>query len=156
MFLMFHICKARNAISSLYHHTFFSVCKQFHRLRTLLGGHNTLPTLPKSKVIQGTRKNRHFKESLEYARMLGKSLVIRGLTPTLHHAEKITGENRELLDSVNGIYIFDDLVVLKNSEAPAVLLEAAVIVNPLDEKRASSAQYQKMIADAVLEMMTRK
>lgn len=76
------------------------------------------------------------------------------MKPTLHHAEKIAGENRELLDPINGIYVFDDLVVLKNSDAPAVLLEAAVIVNPDDEKKASSSQYQNKIAEAALDMVS--
>ena len=37
------------------------------------------------------------------------------LVPTLHHAEKIPGESRELLDAQLGIYRFDDLAALKSA-----------------------------------------
>jgi len=113
--------------------------------------------VPTSLKAQGfsifvSKKNSHYKQSLNYAQNLGKALVKRGLKPTLHHAEKIAGENRQLIDPEHGIYLFDDLVVLKNSDAPAVLLEAAVIVHPKDENRASSAAYKSLISEAVIEM----
>ena len=38
--------------------------------------------------------------------VLGPGLLDRGLSPTLHHAEPIAGENRELLDPALGIYHF--------------------------------------------------
>ena len=78
----------------------------------------------------------------------------RGLRPSLHHAEKIAGENRQLLDPDLGIYRYDDLVVLRKADAPAILLEAAVLVHPQDEARAASAAYQRQIADAVAGMMS--
>jgi N-acetylmuramoyl-L-alanine amidase len=59
-----------------------------------------------------------------------------------------------LIDPEKGIYLFDDLVVLKNADAPAVLLEAAVIVHPKDEKKASSTQYRNIISEAVMDMAT--
>jgi N-acetylmuramoyl-L-alanine amidase len=100
-----------------------------------------------------SRKNRYYAQSLNYARKLGVALRSRGLRPSLHHAEKIAGENRQLLDPELGIYRYDDLVVLKKAEAPAILLEAAVLVHPQDEERAASAAYQRQIADAVADMM---
>jgi N-acetylmuramoyl-L-alanine amidase len=99
-------------------------------------------------------KNKHYNKSLCYAKILGSALLRRGLVPTLHHAENIPGENRKLIDAKRGIYLYDDLIVLKNSDAPAVLLEAAVIVNPKDETRARSGPYRRKIADAILEMVT--
>lgn len=113
---------------------------------------------PSSAKAQGysifiSRKNAFYPQSRTYARKLGTALLRRGLIPTLHHAEKIAGENRQLIDSKRGIYIFDNLYVLSKSDAPAVLLEAAVIVNPKDEVQASSKAYRKRIADAILEMM---
>lgn len=59
-----------------------------------------------------SRKNPHYDESVRYAEALGTALLKRGLIPTLHHAEPITGENREILISDKGIYIFDDLTIL--------------------------------------------
>jgi len=100
-----------------------------------------------------SRTNRYFRESLNYAHKLGAALVKKGLCPTHHHAEKILGENRHLHDPTLGIYFFDNLAVLKNAESPAILLEAAVIVNPVDETRAASDEYQSVIVESVEEML---
>ncbi len=100
-----------------------------------------------------SRKNPYFKKSVRYANALGSALLKRGLSPTLHHAEPIAGENRELLVPDKGIYIYDDLIVLKNAKSPAVLLEAAVIVNPDDDKLAGDDKYQLLIADSIYEMI---
>ena len=116
---------------------------------------NHRPTSTKAEgySIFVSSKNRYYGQSLKYAHRLGAALRSRGLSPSKHHGEKISGENRQLLDSENGIYLFDDLVVLKNADAPSVLFEAAVIVNPQDEARAASEQYKLQIAEAVLEMI---
>lgn len=96
-----------------------------------------------------SRKNPYFNESLVYAKTFGAALVKQGLKPSLHHAEPIAGENRELLDSHLGIYIFDDLKVLKNSRSPAILFEAGVLVNPEDEKLVQSESYKYAIVKAM-------
>ena len=70
-----------------------------------------------------SRKNRTFAESLKFARLLAEAMIARGFSPTLHHAEKIPGEGRTLLDKNLGLYEFSDLVVLKTAAMPAVLLE---------------------------------
>ena len=94
-------------------------------------------------------KNRYYKESLSYAKVLGEALVGSGLKPSKHHGEPIKGENRPLLDPRLGIYQFDDLVVLKNANAPALLLEAGVIINPDEDNLVQSRQYQNTIAYAI-------
>jgi len=92
-------------------------------------------------------KNLRPEESLNFARDIGSHLVISGFTPTLHHAEKISGENRELVDRKRGIYIFDNLIVLKTATMPAILLECGVIVNRKEETHLTSKSYQdKMVA----------
>jgi len=113
---------------------------------------------PKAKgfSIFISRTNRYFRESLNYAKKLGAALVKKGLCPTHHHAEKITGENRHLHDPALGIYFFDNLAVLKNAESPAILLESAVIVNPEDETRAASDEYQRAIVESVEKMLVSK
>jgi N-acetylmuramoyl-L-alanine amidase len=68
---------------------------------------------------------------------------------TLHHAEQIGGENRQLLDRKRGIYRFDDLIVLKGFNGPAVLLEAAVVINRDEEIVAASEQRHQVIADSI-------
>ncbi len=96
-------------------------------------------------------RNPDYLKSLEYAKRLARSLKAKGLTPTLHHAEPISGENRKLLFPELGIYQYDELRILKTIKTPAILLEAAVIVNPIDEQRAASQSFRNVIADAILE-----
>jgi N-acetylmuramoyl-L-alanine amidase len=103
-----------------------------------------------------SRSNRYYKESLHYARTLGKAMVRRGYRPTLHHAEKIPGEFKILLDPDLGIYIFNNLVVLKQAKSPAILFEAAVIVHPEDEALAASEGYRHVIAESVAAMLSSK
>jgi N-acetylmuramoyl-L-alanine amidase len=100
-----------------------------------------------------SRKNPYFKTSLRYATALGTALLKKGFTPTLHHAEPIAGENRELLIPDKGIYVFDELIVLKIATSPAVLLEAAVIVNPDDDALAGSEKFRLAVAESVYEML---
>lgn len=100
-----------------------------------------------------SRKNPYYEKSVQYATALGTALVKRGFSPALHHAEPIVGENRELLVAEKGIYVFDDLIILKNAKSPAVLLEAAVIVNPDDDVIAGTDKFQLAIAESVYEMI---
>jgi len=95
-------------------------------------------------------KNPQYEKSLQYAKKIGSSLVKQGYKPTYHHAENITGENRVLLDKRLGIYIFDDLKVLKNAKSPAILLEAGVIVSPMDEQRVQTPKFMNDISLAIL------
>lgn len=99
-----------------------------------------------------SRKNPFFKESLAAAAMLGKCLLAQGLRPTLHHAEPIPGENRPLLDKELGIYAYDDLVVLREARSPALLFEAGVIVNPIDEKTIQGDEFKRKVARAIREI----
>jgi N-acetylmuramoyl-L-alanine amidase len=73
--------------------------------------------------------NAHVEESRHFAVDLAAELKTQGLSFTAHHAEKIAGESREMIEPDLGVYRYDDLVVLKRINSPAVLLEAGVIVN---------------------------
>lgn len=96
-----------------------------------------------------SRKNKYFNESVAYARKIAQNLYKAGLRPSKHHGEKIKGENREALDEKLGIYVFDDLVVLKHSQCPAVLFEAGVLVNPRDEKLVKTAKFKAVVSRAI-------
>lgn len=96
-------------------------------------------------------KNRKKSESERFATLLGQALLDKGLTPSLHHAENIPGENRPLLDPRLGIYRFDDLVVLKTAPAPAVLLESGIIVNRSEEQQIRSGTYEPRVVAALLD-----
>lgn len=89
--------------------------------------------------------NHQLQSSLEFARLLGSELRSNLFVPTLHHAENIHGENRLLVDKENGIYQFNELIVLKTAEMPAVLIECGIITNRNEEILLSNPVYQKAI-----------
>jgi N-acetylmuramoyl-L-alanine amidase len=96
--------------------------------------------------------NRDRKGSLFYAKLLGKELKARGLQYTPHYTDKIMGHRRrELIDAEAGVYRYDQLVVLKDSHMPAVLLEAGSIVNRDEELELAKPERQTLISAAVTE-----
>lgn len=97
-----------------------------------------------------SQRNPQFAQSQQFAQLLGESLRALGRPPTPHHAEPIPGENRELLDARLGIYQFDELLVLRKTTVPAVLLEVGVIVDAQDEKYVADSTQQDAIVQAVV------
>lgn len=95
-------------------------------------------------------KNTRFDESRNFAELIGRALTARALTPTLHHAEPIKGEDRPLLNAALGLYRYDDLLVLKGAAMPAVLLEAGVILHRDEELLLSQAAYRERIGAAIV------
>jgi len=94
-------------------------------------------------------KNHEASRSLDFAQALGLAMRRHGLTPTLHHAERIKGENRELVNPDLGIYRFDDLIVLKSAAMPAALLECGVIVNRSEEAELLTEERQQKVVAAI-------
>jgi len=96
-----------------------------------------------------SRKNKQVAVSLRCASAIGAALKSAGFTPSAHHAEKIEGEDRPWADQSNGVYYYDNLIVLKNAKIPAVLLEAGIIANKEEEKRLLDPGVRKNIGVAV-------
>jgi N-acetylmuramoyl-L-alanine amidase len=96
-------------------------------------------------------KNGDPQKSRVFADLLGQTLLKRGFTPTLHHAEPISGENRTLLDQEKGVYQFDTLLILQNTRVPAVLMECGVLVNRNEEILLNNPVYRYALTQAVLE-----
>jgi N-acetylmuramoyl-L-alanine amidase len=96
-----------------------------------------------------SRKNPALETSLNCAIAIGAALKHKGLHPSTHHAEKIRGENREWANQENGVYYYDDLIVLKTANMPAVLLEAGIIVNREEEAAIQTPAMLQAIASAV-------
>jgi len=94
-------------------------------------------------------------DSLAFATLLGAELQSRGLHPTRHHAEAIAGERRDLINPELGVYQYDELLVLKLTKAPAVLLEAGIIVNRADELLLETPEHRARITDAALAAVSR-
>jgi N-acetylmuramoyl-L-alanine amidase len=95
-------------------------------------------------------KNREARKSLAFARLLGLRLKAAGMQYTPHYTDPIMGRRRRvLLDRNAGVYRFDELIVLKDTKVPAVLLEAGSIVHRDEELAMSSGERQSLIAAAL-------
>lgn len=97
-----------------------------------------------------SEKNGMPQKSLLFARILGTEMLKEGFSPSLHHAEKIEGENRKLVDKNRGIYEYDDLIVLKKARMAAVLLECGIIVNRSEEEKLCDPANQRKMVMAIL------
>lgn len=92
------------------------------------------------------------KDSLLFGSMLGQQLKTRGLQYTPHYTESFMGRwRRTLLDADAGVYRYDTLFVLRETQMPAVLLEAGSIVNRDEELMMASPERQQLISAAVVD-----
>ena len=88
--------------------------------------------------------------SLQFGGLLGKELQARGLHYTPHYTLPLMGRHRhELLDPAAGVYRYDQLIVLRHTEMPAVLLEAGSIVNREEELELASPERRARTSAAV-------
>lgn len=97
-----------------------------------------------------SKRNPQFDNSYSFAKFLGQNMLQLGRLPATHHAENIPGENRKFLDPQLGIYEFDDLIVLRKTTIPAVLLEIGVIIDANDEKYISDKNNQQAMVRAIV------
>ena len=97
--------------------------------------------------------NNHAEASRGLARNVGAALYETNMRPTLHHNEPIEGENKQFIDQQSGVYEFTNLVVLKSSLMPAILLECGVIVHREEEQLVKQVWYQEMIATALVKAL---
>ena len=102
-----------------------------------------------------SRKSAFVRPSLACASAIGEAMRRSGFSPSLYHADPIPGESKPFADRTNGVHYYDNLVVLKTARAPAVLLEAGVIVNRDEELKVQSEDVRKRIAAAVAEGLER-
>ena len=96
-----------------------------------------------------------FIESAALGQTIGQQFVEAGFSPTLHHNEKLPGENRPLINEGLGLYRFDELAVLRYAKVPAVLIELGIIVNRRDEERLNDVAYRKRLQSAIVSAMRR-
>ncbi len=88
--------------------------------------------------------------SLAFGRVLGEELQARGQHYTPHYTLPLMGRYRhELVDAGSGVYRYDQLIVLKQTRMPAVLLEAGSIVNRQEELQLASSERRLLISKAV-------
>jgi N-acetylmuramoyl-L-alanine amidase len=82
-----------------------------------------------------SRKNRDAAASIACAGQVADKLIEAGFAPSHYHADPVIGEGRPVIDWQRGIFARDELVVLKIAHSPAILIEAGVVVNPVEEAR---------------------
>jgi N-acetylmuramoyl-L-alanine amidase len=89
--------------------------------------------------------------SLMFGHLLGKELQARGLHYTPHYTLALMGHHRrELVDADAGIYRYDQLIVLRETRMPAVLLEAGSIVNRQEELELGTAERRAFTSAAIV------
>ena len=88
--------------------------------------------------------------SLQFGKFLGKALQARGFQFTPHYTLALMGHRRrELLDADAGVYRYDQLVVLRYTRMPALLLEAGSIVNRQEELELATPERRTLTSAAV-------
>jgi len=116
----------------------------------IVGGRNFL----KSDKIRGfslfvSRENPQFEKSKAVAAAIARRWLRAGHRRTLHHAAKIKGENRELLNATLGIYEAP-FAVIRRTVIPAVLVEVGVLINPAEEDRLSASGFRRRLQDGLI------
>jgi len=97
-----------------------------------------------------SRDNPDFRTSLSFAELVAKEMKAQGLDYAQQYAQPVMGRHqRELLNRETGVYRYDELIVLKRTRMPAVLLEAGSIINREEELKMKSPERQSIIADGV-------
>jgi N-acetylmuramoyl-L-alanine amidase len=89
--------------------------------------------------------------SLKFGSLLGHALEARGLHYTPHYTDAIMGHRRRILvDADAGVYRYDELIVLRATKMPAVLLEAGSIVNRQEELELTTPERRALTSAAIV------
>lgn len=97
-----------------------------------------------------SKQNPHYGESLRFARMVGNQMAGKELQFARQYDQWFMGKyQRELLDIEAGVYRYDQLIVLRMTRMPAVLLESGSIINREEELVMASDEHKNKVAAAV-------
>jgi N-acetylmuramoyl-L-alanine amidase len=97
-----------------------------------------------------SRDNPDFKTSLAFAELVAKEMKAQGLQYAHQYTQAIMGRYQHpLLNKETGVYSYDQLVVLRSTRMPAVLLEAGSIINRDEELKMDSPERRDVIGNAV-------
>lgn len=98
-----------------------------------------------------SQRNPRYGESLRFAKLLGNQMADQQLNFARQYDLWFMGKyQRPLLDSDAGVYRYDELIVLKMTTMPAVLLESGSIINRDEELVMASDAHKNKVASAVL------
>jgi N-acetylmuramoyl-L-alanine amidase len=97
-----------------------------------------------------SRDNPDFKTSLAFAELVAREMKAQGLQYAHQYTQAIMGRYQHpLLNKDTGVYSYDQLVVLRTTRMPAVLLEAGSIINRDEELKMESPERRDIISGAV-------
>jgi N-acetylmuramoyl-L-alanine amidase len=97
-----------------------------------------------------SRNNPDFKTSLAFAELLARQMKAQGMNYAHQYAETIMGHYQHpLLNKETGVYSYDELIVLRKTHMPAVLLEAGSIINRDEELKMDSTDRKDIISNGV-------
>ncbi len=97
-----------------------------------------------------SRYNPRYGESLRFAKLLGNQMAGQDMSFARQYDQWFMGKyQRPLLDSDAGVYRYDELIVLKMTTMPAVLLESGSIINRDEELVMASDEHRNKVAAAV-------
>lgn len=94
-------------------------------------------------------KNKFYKESLSCAVSVATSLKAAGMIPNYYHSKLYGKGKMELLVNNLPVYRYDNLIVLKTNPAPAMLIEAGVIVNRQEAVTLATDEFRDAFSDAI-------
>jgi N-acetylmuramoyl-L-alanine amidase len=101
-----------------------------------------------------SRNSPDFKTSLAFAGLLGREMKAQGLDYAKQYTQPIMGRYQHpLLNKETGIYSYDELIVLRKTRMPAVLMEAGSIINRDEELKMSSPERRNIISSVVTAAM---
>ncbi|MCC8982252.1 N-acetylmuramoyl-L-alanine amidase [Bradyrhizobium sp. 10BB] len=97
-----------------------------------------------------SRENPDFETSLRFAELIAKEMKAQGLHYAVQYSLPIMGGNQHpLLNKDTGVYSYNELIVLRKTAMPAVLLEAGSIINRDEELKMDSPEHRNIIAGGV-------
>jgi N-acetylmuramoyl-L-alanine amidase len=97
-----------------------------------------------------SQQNAQYRESLRFAKLVGNAMASQDLQFARQYDQWFMGKyQRELLDHDAGVYRYDQLIVLKMTRMPAVLLESGSIINRDEEVVMASQAHKDKVSTAV-------
>jgi N-acetylmuramoyl-L-alanine amidase len=97
-----------------------------------------------------SRSNPDFKTSLAFAELLGREMKAEDLQYAKQYTQPIMGRYQHpLLNKETGVYSYDELIVLRKTRMPAVLLESGSIINRDEELKMDSPERRDIISSGV-------
>uniref|UniRef100_A0A973W9T8 N-acetylmuramoyl-L-alanine amidase n=1 Tax=Bradyrhizobium septentrionale TaxID=1404411 RepID=A0A973W9T8_9BRAD len=97
-----------------------------------------------------SRDNPEFKTSLLFAELVAREMKAQGLQYAEQYSQAIMGRYQHpLLNKETGVYSYDELIVLRKTSMPSVLLEAGSIINRDEELKMDSPERRNIISSGV-------